>query len=137
MNKLGVYRYEVCLNVHPVDRGWFPYMLSDLCCLHSMMFCVRAFVDTKSLGGRESRMAAFHYAQTLRLLQAQLNASVDGSSISDATIVVVVTLAQVAELSEDCSTAMNHVEGLIKMVAMRGGLRALTAHNNMQVKVCR
>jgi hypothetical protein len=135
-----VYPYEVCLHVHPVERGWFPYMISDICCIHSMMFSVRAFVDRASHGSQTSRLAAFHYAQTLQLLQARLNAFEQGQRdivFCDSTLMVISTLAEAAELTGDFAAAENHIDGLLKIVSLRGGVRSLNTHNNMQVKVCR
>jgi hypothetical protein len=140
LDKHGVYPYEVCLHVHPVERGWFPYMISDICCIHSMMFSVRAFVDRASHGGQISRLAAFHYAQTLQLLQARLNAFEQGQRdivFCDSTIMVISTLAEVAELTGDFAAAENHIGGLLKIVSLRGGVGSLNTHNNIQVKVCR
>lgn len=130
LNKHGAYPYEICLDVHPIERGWFPYMISDACCLHSMMFLVHAFVD----GSLLSHLASFHYAQTLRLLQAQLNRF---DEISDATIMVVISLASAAEAVEDFKALENHMSGLEKMLEVRGGVRVLNTNNNIQVKVCR
>lgn len=140
LDKQGVYPYEVCLHVHPVERGWFPYMMSDICCIHSMMFSVRAFVDRVPHGGQISRLAVFHYAQTLQLLQARLNAFEQGQQdigLSDSTIIVVSTLAEAAVLTGDFAAAENHVDGLLKIVSLRGGLGSLNTHNNIQIKVCR
>ena len=124
------------MNVHVVDRGWFPYMINDICCLHSMMFCVSAFV-TSAPPGRLNQQAYFHYGQTLQLLQARLNDFDHTAAISDSTIMVVITLAQVAELTEDYAAVANHINGLKKIVSLRGGLQALNTHNNLHVKVCR
>ena len=140
LNKHGVYPYEVCLDVHPVERGWFPYMISDICCIHSMMFSVRAFVDKASNGDQISRQAAFHYAQTLQLLQARLNAFEQGRQdivLCDSTIMVINTLAEAAELTGDFAAAENHIDGLLKIVSLKGGVGSLNTHNNIQVKVCR
>ncbi|KAI9842876.1 MAG: hypothetical protein M1838_002952 [Thelocarpon superellum] len=139
LDKKGVYPYEVCLQVHPVERGWFPYIISDLCCIHSMMFSVRAFVDGASPGNQISRQAAFHYAQTLQLLQARLNAFVQGQRemvLCDATIMVIIILAAAAELTGDCAAVENHIDGLLTIVRLRGGVGSLNTHNNLQVKVC-
>ena len=136
IHRHGVYPYEICLDVHPTERGWFPYMISDACCLHSMMFSVRTFVD-KSRHDQPSRLSCFHYAQTLQLLQARLNDIDQTSAISDTTIMVVVTLASVAELSDNFEAVATHIKGLEKIVSLRGGVRALTTHSNIQVKVCR
>lgn len=140
LDKEGVYPYEICLQVHPAKRGWFPYMISDICCIHSMMFSVRAFMDRTSHGGKISRQAAFHYAQTLQLLQARLNAFEQGQReavFGDSTIMVIFILAAAAEITGDFGAVENHVDGLLKIVSLRGGIRSLNTHNNMQVKVCR
>lgn len=100
------------------------------------MFSLRAFVEGGS-HNELSRVACFHYAQTLQILQSRINEVDQSSAISDATIMVVITLAGVAELTGDFVAVANHTKGLQKIVDMRGGVRALTAHNNIQVKVCR
>lgn len=100
------------------------------------MFSLRAFVE-RSPDDEPSRLACFHYAQTLQLLQARLNAIDQMPALSDATIMVVVTLATTAELTKDFTAVETHVKGLEKIVSMRGGVRALNTHNNMHVKVCR
>lgn len=50
---------------------------------------------------------------------------------------VVITLATAAELTGDFAAVTNHIKGLDKIVTLRGGVRTLNTHNNMQVKVCR
>lgn len=105
-----------------------------------MMFSVRAFVDTASYDGQISRQAAFHYTQTLQLLQARLNAFQQGQRdlvFRDSTIMVIIFLAAAAELTGDFASVENHVDGLLKIVSLRGGVGSLNTHNNMQVKVCR
>lgn len=136
VNKHGLYPYEICLDVHVSERGWFPYMLSDVCCLHALLFSTRALIDGRSLDGL-SRSAYYHYAQTLQLLQARLHEFDQTSAISDATIMVVTTLAAAAELTQDFDALANHVKGLEKIVGLRGGVQALNTYRNMQVKVCR
>ena len=136
IDKHGIYPYEICLEVHPMERGWFPYMLSDECCLQSMMFSVRAFTDG-ALPNQLSRFACLHFAKTLQLLQARLNDLDQSLALSDATIMVVFFLASAAELMEDFAAVANHIKGLEKIVNLRGGVRALNTHNNLQVKVCR
>lgn len=101
-----------------------------------MMFSVRAFVEG-AIHDQLSTLAYFHYGQTLQLLQARLSAFDQTPAISDSTIMVVITLAQVAELTGDSAAVANHVKGLRKIVSLRGGVRALNTHNNLQIKVCR
>lgn len=136
LDKHGIYPYEICLDVNPVERGWFPYMISDVCCLHSMMFSVRAFTEG-TVHNQLSRLACLHYAKTLQLLQARLNELDQNFATSDSTIMVVFLLASAAEIMEDFAVVATHIEGLEKIVSLRGGVRALNTHNNIQVKVCR
>ncbi|KAK4948173.1 hypothetical protein LTR10_013228 [Elasticomyces elasticus] len=139
-DQIGMYPYDICLQTHPVHRGWFPYMIGDICCIHSMMFSVRAFVDGHSSDGECSRLAAFHFHRTIQILQARVNAFERGHSESvfrDSTIMVIITLVQAAELTGDFKAAQNHVDGLLRIVKLKGGLRAMNTHNNLQVKICR
>jgi hypothetical protein len=101
-----------------------------------MLFSARAFLGS-TLDNELSASVYFHYAQTLQILQARLNEFDQTSAISDSTIMVVITLAGVAELTDDLATVATHVDGLEKIVQLRGGLRALNKYNNLQVKVCR
>ena len=101
-----------------------------------MMFCVRAFVES-TVHEQLSNPACFHYGQTLQLLQARLNEFSHTLAISDSTIMVIITLMQAAELTGDFAALENHVNGLRKIVSLRGGVHALNTHNNLQVKVCR
>lgn len=105
-----------------------------------MMFSVRAFVDAASPDSQISRSAAFHYAQTLQILQARINAFEQGqrdSVFRDSTVMVIIILAAAAEVTGDFAAAQNHIDGLLKIVSLRGGLRSLNTHNNIQAKVCR
>ncbi|KEF56386.1 uncharacterized protein A1O9_07967 [Exophiala aquamarina CBS 119918] len=140
LGKYGTYPYEVCLHVHAVERGWFPYMISDICCIHSMMFGLRAFLDKTRDSRKNKSLAAFHHSQTLQHLQARINAfekDPNAFVFDDSTIMVVINLAMTAEFEGDLTTVRTHVDGLLKMVSLKGGLRSLSMHNNLQVKVCR
>lgn len=104
-----------------------------------MMFTVRAFLEGGS-DGNLSRAAYLHYGATLQILQARLDEfdkSDTTSAISDGTIMTVFFLASSAEMMNDLATVSNHIEGLEKIVSLRGGVRSLTSNNNIQVKVCR
>ena len=104
------------------------------------MYGLRGFIDRPQHNGENKRLAAFHYSQALQHLQARINAfekDTSGFVFDDSTIMGVINLAMAAEIEGDLTTVQTHVDGLLKMVSLRGGLKSLSMHNNLQVKVCR
>lgn len=141
-SRYGVYPYEICLRVHPTERGWFPYLISDLCCIHSLMFAVQEFytaAHSHEMNPRTRSISAERHLQcTLRLLQKKIDEVCEqGLAVPDSLLIVVMNLADAAQLKGETNAAAIHIAGLAKMVALRGGLRKLTTHNNLPVKVCR
>ncbi|KAF5577477.1 hypothetical protein FPCIR_12091 [Fusarium pseudocircinatum] len=101
------------------------------------MFSVEAYFDML-LGREYGSLAHFHFLKTLRLLQARINNPSDPTSISDATIMVVVILGLAAEMIGDRTAAENHAAGMARIVDLRGGLEMLRFDNpRLPAKVCR
>ncbi|KAF5632969.1 uncharacterized protein FTJAE_7354 [Fusarium tjaetaba] len=119
-----------------------PYMENDIfqfdqVYFHSIMFSVEAYFDML-LGRDYGSLAHFHFLKTLRLLQARINNPADPTSISDATIMVVVILGLAAEMIGDRTAAENHAAGMSRIVDLRGGLEMLRFDNpRLPAKVCR
>ena len=101
-----------------------------------MMFSLRVYAGPVT-GLQLDRLACYHYAQALQLLQNRLHECDQTNAVSDATIMVIIMLASAAEITDEYDTAENHIRGLEKIVNLRGGVKALTTHTNMPVKVCR
>ncbi|KAK3684052.1 putative necrosis-inducing factor-domain-containing protein [Podospora appendiculata] len=60
-----------------------------------------------------------------------------GTAVSDATIAIIMTLCMVADAMGDPEAAKKHINGLHKIVTLRGGLGALRHNYTLQLKVCR
>ena len=101
-----------------------------------MMFSLRVYAGPFT-PLRLDRLACYHYAQALQLLQTRLHERDQTNVVSDATIMVIIMLASTAEIMNEYGTVENHIRGLEKIVKLRGGVKALTTHTNMPVKVCR
>jgi len=52
-------------------------------------------------------------------------------------IVVISTLAEAAKFTGDFAAVNNHMDDLLKIVSLRGGIRSLNTHNTKQFKVRR
>lgn len=90
--------------------------------LHTVVFTAQAFHDT-FIGPAYGRTAQFHLAKTLAILQKSLNDGKDATS--NETMAVVTSLALAAFILGDIETARKHMDGLSRMVTLRGGFKAL------------
>ncbi|EWG45096.1 hypothetical protein FVEG_15793 [Fusarium verticillioides 7600] len=133
----SLYPPEICLQVDEMKSSWTTNLLVDQVYFHSVMFSVEAYFDML-LGRDYGSLAHFHFLKTLRLLQARINNPADPTSISDATIMVVVILGLAAEMIGDRTAAENHAAGMARIVDLRGGLEMLRFDNpRLPAKVCR
>jgi hypothetical protein len=133
----SLYPSEICLQVDEMKSSWTTNLLVDQVYFHSIMFSIEAYFDTL-LGRDFGSLAHFHFLKTLRLLQVRINNPTDPTSVSDATIMVVVILGLAAEMIGDRSAAENHAAGMARIVDLRGGLEMLRFDNpRLPAKVCR
>ncbi|KAI8723186.1 hypothetical protein NCS52_00173900 [Fusarium sp. LHS14.1] len=135
--KGALYPSEICLQVDASQSSWTTNLLVDMVYFHSAIFSIEAYFD-QYFGRDQGTLSHFHFLKTLRLLQERLNDPGNPASISDATIMGVVTLGLTAELIGDRSAAENHLAGMAKIVDLRGGLEMLRFDNaRLPAKVCR
>lgn len=132
-----MYPPGLCLEVEAEDSGWVGSLMSDPVYLHSMLFSSEAWLD-ESLGRDRSLSTQMHLLKTLRLLQERISVPGDPLAISDQTIMTVVTLALAAQVFGDRAGVENHMQGLQRMVDLRGGFGALkTSTHELPGKICR
>jgi hypothetical protein len=106
------------------NREW-PYLIRlDAAALHITAFAVEGFID-RILRRQENSInlaAMLHFQKGLRLLRERLLGEDDETKLSDSTIGVVLKLASAAHFIGDYQASKQHMEGLRKMVDLRGGL---------------
>ncbi|KAH7151901.1 hypothetical protein B0J13DRAFT_251043 [Dactylonectria estremocensis] len=90
--------------------------------LHSILFTAQAFCDL-SLGHVYGKTARFHLAKTLYHLQQCIQN--DREATTESTMTVVMSLASAAAILGDIESLGKHMDGLHRMIEMRGGLSAL------------
>lgn len=76
-----------------------------------------------------------HHSAALRLLRERLSVHNSGDIVSDATILVVLYLTLHAHFTNDYDTAKHHMEGLRKIVDMRGGLTAFGPNTKLVMEL--
>ncbi len=115
------------VNFDGADEGWYRLLAVDAAFLHIAAFAANEFIR-KILGRQNSPHSqdpAQHFHEGVQILRTRLSQEDEISKISDATISVVLTLAISAHLSGDHATAKKHMEGIRRMVGLRGGVAAL------------
>jgi hypothetical protein len=115
---------ERCFDFNVQDRSMFDPLTFDPAYLNAVIFGAQTYLDLAS--GRPSRRSSVQLLKTIQLLRNRLSVS-DGNeqkSVSNPTILIVLTLAHVAHLTGDHITAEQHFEGLCKIINLRGGIAA-------------
>lgn len=103
--------------------SWFDPVWSDAACLHFTIYVTNVFAS-HVCGRQSSNRVLAHFGTTLRILQERMG----DAYISDSTLLVVVGLAMTATAFGHHDTAQKHLDGLARMVALRGGCPALVAN---------
>lgn len=88
----------------------------------SLLFSVQAFRDM-AMGVPIGREAHYYLAKALHFLQKSINSKKDATSY--ATMVVITSLASASILLGELETASKHLDGLYRVVQVRGGLKTL------------
>ncbi|KAJ8097215.1 hypothetical protein POJ06DRAFT_228601 [Lipomyces tetrasporus] len=107
-----------------VDNKGLYLIGPDAAGLHITAFAMEGFID-RILRHQENSInpaAMLHFQKGLRLLRERLSGEDDETKISDSTIGVVLKLASAAHFNGDYQTSKQHMEGIRKMVDLRGGL---------------
>jgi hypothetical protein len=108
----------------PDNREKLYPLTGDAVALHITGFAVENFIN-RVLRGKEAAInpvARLHLHKGLQLLRQRLLGDDEELKLSDSTLAVVLKLASVAHFEGDYETSRQHMEGLRRMVDMRGGL---------------
>ncbi|OAA55854.1 hypothetical protein SPI_08061 [Niveomyces insectorum RCEF 264] len=139
-----MYPLQQCIRFHneedKADSTWLKLLTTDDAYMHATVFASQAYVVSTSRDGERSSMAArqavMHHTAALRLLRQRLAACANNAAtISDATILVVLCLTLHAQFAADAATATLHMQGLYKIVHLRGGLAAFRHNTKLIIEL--
>lgn len=105
-------------------QEWLHLVGLDPAALHMTAFVVESFI-ARTLRGHEDSInpaAMLHFHKGLHLLRERLSSDEHEAKISDSTMGMVYKLASGSHFNGDHLVARQHMEGLGKMVELRGGL---------------
>ncbi|KAI0382530.1 hypothetical protein F5Y04DRAFT_279817 [Hypomontagnella monticulosa] len=119
-----VFPLRAAIGFQSDNRGWDSPFGRDAASLHITTFAAQGFID-RVLNRQESITnpeAILHFHKGLKLLRERLLGDDDEIKISDSTMSIVLKLASIAHFDGNYEIAKQHMDGLRKMVDLRGGL---------------
>ncbi|OIW23440.1 hypothetical protein CONLIGDRAFT_637397 [Coniochaeta ligniaria NRRL 30616] len=84
-----------------------------------------------------SQRALPHFVKTLKLLRERLARDDDQARLSDTTAAAVMGIAGHALLTRDVKSAKHHIEGLCKIVGLRGGVATFRDSSKLLLEILR
>jgi len=106
------------------NREWLDLIGSDSAALHITAFAVESFID-RILCKQENTInlaAMIHFQKGTNIIHERLLGHDEEKKISDSTIGTVLKLASAAHFCGDFNASQHHMEGIRRMVDLRGGL---------------
>ena len=117
---------EMCILFDKQDKSWFQPLFFDALYLNVMVFTTQVYFNflLNRCNHNHVRKPDVHFVKSVRLLRERLLAE-DETAISDTTVVVVVCMAAHATMMGDYTSARNHLQGLHKIIGLRGGIASV------------
>ncbi|KAM0425183.1 hypothetical protein ACHAPT_009500 [Fusarium lateritium] len=131
----AIYPAFFCSPTEQVGSPWFKYMITDQAFLHCLLAMVATYLNLFRKPDCEPLEATRHFSQTLRLINPKL---MQPTPPQDSTIAIIISLAIHSKLIRDPPKCSMHLDGLQRLVDLRGGLSQIRESNRALLhKICR
>jgi hypothetical protein len=139
ISKRVLFPLEACLLFEKRAENWVAPLTFDPAYLHAMIFTSQHYFDTIASHGHFSvtKSALPHFVHTLRLLHERFSRNEDEMQLSDTTAAAVMCLTGHALLTGNMENARNHMEGLRRIVILKGGVGSLRANTKLLIEILR
>jgi hypothetical protein len=108
----------------PWSSAWIEQLSVNALFLQSVIFMAQTYFDL--MRGHNSSHPSQIHLKTLQLLREKLSFGDEKAQLADPTVFVVVNLAVHAHMTGEDKSAKHHLDGIRKIVELRGGLNNLT-----------
>ncbi|KAL6233055.1 hypothetical protein BDW75DRAFT_7322 [Aspergillus navahoensis] len=124
---LSALAVEVDSLAYHLRRSWIRHALDDPCLFHATLYAASAQLDalrdTAAAGiAAPNPVTLYHQTETIMAVKSEI---ASGAVLSDDTIAAVLLLVITGSLQKDDGATEVHRSGLLRMVAVRGGLEKL------------
>ncbi|KAI0100180.1 hypothetical protein GGR51DRAFT_374339 [Nemania sp. FL0031] len=117
---------EFCRYTRVTEWMWFQLIFSNKAYFHCNIAMASACAAFITGDESHSPVALHHMSQAYRLVNQQLSSD---EALSDTTIAVVASINIYDRLYGDPQKALVHLNGVTRMIALRGGIRELAKRN--------
>jgi hypothetical protein len=100
--------------------------------MHSVLYVASTFFDI--VNHKPSRKVTnYHFYKLVRALNERLSDS--AAAVSDSTVTTITSMVMVALCVHDLAAARTHLDGLRRIVQLRGGIEAFNHNPKLQEKL--
>ena len=130
---------ETCIFFERRAENWIAPLAVDPAYLHAKIFTSLYYFDVilPRRSSYASQGTLHHHHKALSLLRERLLYGNDDARLSNNTVSVVLGLAGHAFWTGDSRSATNHLEGMRKIVNLRGGLNTFRDNEKLLVEILR
>jgi hypothetical protein len=129
-----MFALEPCMHFDWRAEMWLLPLSMDPVFLHTMIFTSQYYFNSV-LAGRKFHSS--HYLKALTALRERMEHDGDQDKLSFNTMASVMGLAGQAYMMGDVKTARNHLEGLYRIVELRGGIEIFQGNPKLLVEILR
>ncbi|KAL2835490.1 hypothetical protein BJY01DRAFT_223650 [Aspergillus pseudoustus] len=117
---------QFCNKFDIIQSIWVNYILADEAYFHSTLAISASYVDFVRRKAFLSPRTLHHISQAYSLVNAKISGP---SCVSDSAIAAVVSLAIYQQVHQEPVIGLVHLQGLYRMISMRGGISLLMQEN--------
>ncbi|KAK3375797.1 hypothetical protein B0T24DRAFT_664915 [Lasiosphaeria ovina] len=138
--KRVLFPLESCIFFENRAETWIAPLAVDPAFLHVMAFTSQWYFDVIMPGKPTdvvSRRTVPHYTRAIEILRQRFAHDDDPAQLSFTTVAAVMGLAGHAFVTGDIKSARNHMEGLYRIVRLRGGVSGFAGATKLVVEILR
>ncbi len=128
---------EKCIAFDKDDRTLVEPLTFDAAYLHAAALGTHTYIGL--MLGHQSpssyQPTSPHFSKALQLLRERLSSKDEEIKFSDATILVVIALAIHARMIGDYESVKHHLDGLCKIVTLRGGIAGMSHNTKLVMEI--
>jgi hypothetical protein len=130
---------EPCIFFEKKAETWIAPLTVDAAFLHTMIFIAQSYFDVFAPDRRSAltKKTSSHLLKGLKLLRERIAHDNDRMTLSDTTTATIMALTCHAILTKDFKSALNHVEGLKRIVNLRGGITSFRSNAKLLIDILR